>query len=225
MSTSDPASAERPAIASDQNSPALTDRNLSTAMASLPDPAVIARLANEFFAALPTNATPDNVGASVPARAAAGGLPAIPGSQTNLTGPASKLPDATPSLAVPGSLAYFLDGKNASPLNAPPSFPSLNEAFAFPGVPGEQPAPGIPGLPGAPAVSSAPVPGYSAYFLDPEKPAPLATAPSFPAVGEMLSFPGVPGLQSVPGVPGMPSSPPTDLRAVPDTASPPPVPG
>ena len=50
----------------------LTGDSLSAAMASLPDPAVIARLANEFFAALPAA---ENVGASVPARATTGDVP------------------------------------------------------------------------------------------------------------------------------------------------------
>jgi len=250
MSTSDPASAERPALDQAQDSAVLKDGNLSAAMASLPDPAVIARLANEFFAALP--ASQDNVGASVPARAAAGSLPEMP-SQPDTPALAPKLPDPTPSFAVPGALAYFLDGKSTSPLNAPPSFPSLNEAFSFPGVAGAQPLPGIPVLPSPvpaiplteadlraipasftdvasfvpalAAVSATPVPGYSAYFLDLEKAAPLAAAPSFPAVSEMFSLPGVPGLQSVPGVSGMPSSPPTDFHGLPDPASTPAVSG
>jgi hypothetical protein len=38
-------------------------------MFALPDPSVITRLANEFFAALPSNAAvPENVGVSAPAR-------------------------------------------------------------------------------------------------------------------------------------------------------------
>src|SRR5258708_5926397 len=69
MSTSDPASAERSMPASTETSYELPGDRLS-AMASLPDPAAIARLANEFFAALP-------VGASVPARATTGDVSAV----------------------------------------------------------------------------------------------------------------------------------------------------
>src|ERR1700681_1822493 len=77
MSTSDPASAERSTPPDVQNSGGLTGDSLSGAMASLPDAAVIARLANEFFAALPANAAPTNVGASVPARATTGDAYAV----------------------------------------------------------------------------------------------------------------------------------------------------
>jgi cysteine desulfurase/selenocysteine lyase len=264
MSTSDPASAERSAPVSTQNSGALTGDSLSAAMASLPDPAVIARLANEFFAALPANAAPAHVNASVPARASASDLPVVssqvlslhpnlpdPRVPTDVQALAPRLPEAAPSFAVPGSAGYFLD--RTSPLNAMPSFPSLNDAFSFPAVPGAQPLPGIPAFPPsipvaplteadlraipasltdvpsfAPNVSAVSVPltpSFSAYFLDPEKTAPLTAVPSFPAVSEMFSFPGVPAAQSVPGVPGMPSSPPTNLQALPDAASAPAVPG
>ena len=51
---------------------------MSVAMLALPDPAVIARLANEFFAALPGNATPENVGASAPGRATTSAVPVMP---------------------------------------------------------------------------------------------------------------------------------------------------
>ena len=259
MSTSDPASAERSTPPDVQNSGRRTGDTLSAAMASLPDPAVIARLANEFFAALPANAAPDDLGASAPARATAGGFPSIPSQVPSLQTdvPADATPfapqilAAAPPLAVPGSVGYLLD--KTSPLNATPSFPSLNDAFSFPGVPGAQPVPGIPAfpssVPSAPlteadlraipasltevpsfapnvsAVSSPPAPSFSAYFLDPEKAAPLTDVPSFPAVSEMFSFPGVPTAQSVPGVPGMPSSPPTNLQALPEAATGPAVPG
>ncbi len=259
MSTSDPASAERSTPVPAQDSGALMGDSLSAAVAHLPDPAVIARLANEFFAALPANAAPANVDASVPGRAATGSLPGVspvvPSLPTNVLsetpGLAPKVPEAVPSLAVPGAGGYFLD--RASPLNATPSFPSLNDAFSFPGAPGAQPVPGIPAFPSsmpaaplteadlraipasltdvpsfAPNVSTVSSPSttsFSAYFLNPEKTAPLTAVPSFPAVSEMFSFPGVPGIQSVPGIPGMPSSPPTNLQALPEAASIPAVPG
>jgi cysteine desulfurase / selenocysteine lyase len=228
------------------------DDSGSAAMFALPDPAVITRLANEFFAALPASvAAPENVGASAPARATAATLPAVPlftpSSAVSVTALAPAIPNVP---AAPGSLAYFLD--HTSPLKASPSLPSLNEAFAFPDVPGAQPLPGIPAMPasapGAPLseaelraipaslgnmsafapdipAASSPLAGSSAYFLDLERAAPLAAAPSFPDVAGMFSFPGVPGMQSIPGVPGMPSSPPTDFHALPDMASAPAVSG
>jgi cysteine desulfurase/selenocysteine lyase len=239
MSTSDPASAERSVPVAVQDSGSLTGDTPPAAMASLSDVAAIARLANEFFAALP---------------AAASGLPVVPSPAPNVPTEAQaltpKFPDAVPTFPAPGSVGYFLD--RTSPLNAAPSFPSLNAVFSFPHVPGAQPVPGIPAfpsmpatplseadlraipasladlpsfVPGVPTVASPPVPGFSAYFLDLEKTAPLTAAPSFPAVNEMFSLPGVPGAQSVPGLPGMSSSPPTDLRALPDAAPPPTVPG
>jgi len=277
MSTNDPASAERSTLVPAQDSGELTGESLSAVMTSLPDPAVIARLANEFFAALPANVAPENVGASVPAGAGASRLPPVPSPPTDVQALAPRLPDPAPSLAVPGSVGYFLDGNNTSPLNAAPSFPSLNDAFAFPSVPNpvtpnlgapnpavqdsSVPTPGVAGpqsvsgilaspspvpatplteselraipvslasLAFAPSVGAGSAPqasAFSAYFLDPEKSAPLAATPSFPAATEMFSFPGVPGVQSVPGVPGVPSSPPTNLQALADAASTPAVPG
>ena len=136
MSTSDPGtrdsgtrnrtSAER---APDEGSTAAADDTGSAPMFALPDPAVIARLANEFFAALPGNATtPDTVGASVPARATTGAVPAAPSLAESSPGGVIALDPAIPNIptapAAPGSLAYFLD--RASPLNASPSLPSLN---------------------------------------------------------------------------------------------------
>ncbi len=232
----------------------MTPDNLSVATVSLPDPSVIARLANEFFAALPGNATaPDSVGAAMPA----GVLPVLPsvlsepgGIQPNPPALTRELPGAPVPPAVPGSLAYFLD--RTSPLNVAPSLPSWNDAFSFPGVSGAQAVPAIPGMsasglsapltesdlrvipaslenvpafaPRVGGISSQPGSGSSPYFLDVEKAAPLAAVLSFPPVGEMFSLPGVPGAQSVPGVPGMPSSP-TDLQTLPHVASTPAIPG
>jgi cysteine desulfurase / selenocysteine lyase len=252
MSTNDPGTSDR----SPDNVSALAEDRGSATMFALPDPSIIARLANEFFAALPSNAAvPENVGASAPARATTNPAPAVssfapaPGGVAALS-PA--IPNVPESPAAPGSLAYFLD--RTSPLNASPTLPSLNEAFAFQAVPGAQAMPGIPWLPASapgaprltetdlraipaslgnvpsfapsmPAGSSPSTPGSSAYFLDFEEVAPLIAVPSFPDVAGMFSFPGVPGMQSIPGVPGLPSSPPTDVAALPDVASAPVVPG
>ena len=210
MSTSDPGSAERPALV--EQGPAVpAEDSRSVGVFALPDPAVIARLANEFFAALPGA---ENVGASAPARATAGALPVASSPSPPTEVPvnplafAQQFPDTPVSPAVPGSTGYFFD--RASPLNTSPSLPSLNEAFAFPGVPGAQAMPGIPGMPvpapnmplseadlraipaslgnvpvfapAVPSASSLPLPGSSAYFLDLDKVAPLTIPPSFPDI-------------------------------------------
>ena len=251
MSTNDPGTSDR---SPDPGSTAPADDRGSATMFALPDSSVIARLANEFFAALPSNAAvPENVGARAPARATTGPGPMVPSSPpapAGVTALTPTIPNVPESPAAPGSLAYFLD--RTSPLNATPTFPSLNEAFVFQAVPGAQTLPGIPGMPdspltslteadlraiptslgdvpsftpGIPATSSPSTPGSSAYFLDFEKIVPLTATPSFPDIARMFSFPGVPGMQSIPGVPGLPSSPPTDLSTLPNAVSAPTVPG
>jgi cysteine desulfurase / selenocysteine lyase len=239
MSTSDPGSSERSsaekAAVADRGLSAVKDDSRSGAMFVPPDPAVIARLANEFFAALPGNATAPALSSTPSVAPPVGtGLPAIPVTQPDATGFAPKIPDIPSSPAMPGSGAYFFD--RASPLNASPSFPSLNEAFAFPGVPGVQLAPGISGIsagsprapltdaelraipaslenssefgPGVSAVSAPPDAGFSSYFLDLEKISPLAAVPSFPDAAGMFSFPGVTFPDTAfTGVPGAQSLP------------------
>ena len=228
MSTSDPGtsertSAERAALSQASDTGVQPGESLSLGTFALPDPAVITRLANEFFAALPAA---ENPGVSAPALARPGGVPAVPSPPTDvpaspqaLAQPFSEIPQ---SPAVPGSTGYVFD--RISPLNATPSFPSLNDAFLFPGVPGAQAMPGVPGMPAttpgmpltesdlrsipaslgsvpafAPGIPSASLPmmDSSPYFLDFDKAAPLAATPSFPDVAGMFSFPGVP-LSGVP---------------------------
>ncbi len=252
MSTNDPASAERPALSIAPETAVPAGENPSLGMFALPDPAVIARLANEFFASLTGN--PENVGASVPARATAGDLPAVPFApeavQANPQALGQQSAQLPQSPAVPGAAGYIFD--RTSPLNVAPSFASLNDAFSFPGVPGAQAMPAIPGMPpstpgaplteaelraipaslgnvpafaaGVPAISSFPVTGFSANFLDLEKTAPLSAVPSFPDPGGMFSFPGVPlsglpGMPAVPGVPSLPASLQTDLPAFPEATA------
>lgn len=236
MSTSDPASAERETLSQAADARAQAGESPSLGTFALPDPSVITRLANEFFAALPAT---ENVGASGPARAADAGLPVTPSLLTLSTDVPSNpqafvqpFPEIPQSPAVPGSTGYIFD--RVSPLNATPSFPSLNDAFAFPGVPGAQAMPGIPGMPAAtpdmpltvadlraipaslgsipafaPGISgsSLPLADSSAYFLDFDKASPLTTAPSFPDIGGMFSFPAVPFSGPPAGMPGLQSVP------------------
>jgi len=266
--------------------------NPFAATASLPDPAVIARLANEFFAALPQS-------------------PVRQGSIATTSPPTEIDSGAVPPPVAPSPSPNVLDAERGSPTTATPSFLPVNEMFAFPGVPGvasppslptlppspqsgqlteadlraipaslvgatalvrgapgivaPPPVPGLPpgfpeggrvaapaalsalppatemfSFPGVPAMpSSAPtappsgtdlgaipaslagataVPGSSPYFLDGEKGASSAAAPTFPAVNEMYSFPRVPGLPNVPGVQSVPNVP--SPPSLPSAASP-----
>src|SRR3954469_15146513 len=237
MSTSDPGTSERTsakqtALSQASDTSVHPSESLSLGTFARLDPAVITRLANEFFAALPAI---ENSGVNAPAPATDASLavapsilqpPAdVPGNLQAFGQPFSVVPQ---SPAIPGSTGYVFD--RISPLNATPSFPSLNDAFLFPGVPGAQAMPGIPGIPATtpgmplteadlrsipaslgsvpafvPDIPSASLPmtDYSPYFLDFDRPAPLAATPSFPDVVGMFSFPGVP-LPGVPaGLPGM----------------------
>jgi cysteine desulfurase / selenocysteine lyase len=267
--------------------------NPFAAMASLPDPAVIARLVNEFFAALPRSPLPPDSTATT-----------SPPTEID----AGSVPGAVPPPVAPSPSPDVLDAERASPMTAPPSFPSVNEMFAFPGVPGVASLPGIPAppssppssqlteadlraipaslagatlVPGAPgtfappstsgsppgypeggkiaapaalltlppatemfpfpgipampsSVPTAPpggvglgaipaslsgataVPGSLPYFLEGEKGASPAAAPTFPAVNEMYSFPRVPAVPNVPGAQSLPNapSPPSSSSAV-----------
>ena len=192
-----PARSERsagPLAAADPGSAAPADDRGSAAMFALPDPAVIARLANEFFAALPANAADSGKCGRERPRSCHHG----PGVQrfrqfaaapAGVTALAPTIPNVPESPAAPGSLAYFLD--RTSPLNATPSFPSLNEAFAFPAVPGAQTLPGIPGMP-----ASAPAAPLTEAELR-AIPASLGNVPAFAPGIPAASSPSTPGFFSI----------------------------
>jgi cysteine desulfurase / selenocysteine lyase len=176
---------------------------------SLPGVEVIARLANEFFAALPTQPpTP-------------GSLPASPSIPSEVKTPVTKdvagvSPATAPRAAtnipqsVPGAPPQVDQGKTTS-LGAPPTYPSATELFSFPGVPGfsvanvasnspisETELSSIPSaLTDAPLRPSAftsaqppSVPGAPAYFADVPKTSPFGVAPTFPT--DVFSFANVP---------------------------------
>src|SRR5271170_1838840 len=92
---------------------------------SLPDPVVIARLANEFFAALPRSPEPQ-------------------GGSAATASPAKMDSVAVSALAPPTPLPDAPDSQRTSPTTVPPSFPPVNEMFAFPGVPGVASPPSFP---------------------------------------------------------------------------------
>lgn len=120
--------------ASTETSYELTGDRLSAAMASLPDPAAIARLANEFFAALP-------VGAGGPARATTGDVSAVsPDVLTlpNVTNPAAQTPGIqypdpqNPNIPTPGIQG---PGVQADPPAFAPKTPARHHHLKFLALP------------------------------------------------------------------------------------------
>jgi len=201
IATDSPTSSSTQEAAQEQGSPKY--EGLSAAMAALPDPAVIAKLANEFFAALPGAATAASVSSASPNEA---DLRAIPGATPQVAAP--DYPRAmAPFSAVPNS-------EVPQPPSAPPAG-ALNEADfraiaaslagATALVPQVSAAASLPAIPFRPSPS-----------VDGGEGGPWSTAPQFPPTGEMFSFPGVPAIPSSP-----PTAPPSgsDLAAVPSSSA------
>jgi cysteine desulfurase / selenocysteine lyase len=155
------------------------------APAGVLDAALIARLANEFFAAMP-------------AVTGSGPLPAAP---EGVAAFVPENPSAVSAQGVHGSPAYIPNAAEPAPLNVAPSFPVASDVFSFRSVPGMQLTPENPG-----AVSSQGSPGPPAYISNVAEPASLNVAPSFPVASDLFSFPSVPGMQLTPESPGAVSS-------------------
>jgi cysteine desulfurase / selenocysteine lyase len=195
--------------------------NPFAATASLPDPAVIARLVNEFFAALPRSPVPQG--------------------STATTSPPTEIDSGAVPPPAPSPSPNVLDAERASPTTAPPSFPPVNEMFAFPGVPGVASPPSFPTPPSSPpsgqlteadlraipaslagatalvrgapgTVTPPPLQGSPPGFLEGGEVAPPAALPTLPPATEMFSFPAVPATPS-----SAPTAPPggADLGAIP----------
>jgi len=178
--------------------------------AALPDPVVLARLANEFFAALPGAAAA--LGATAPAaspnevdlRLPSGSTPRI--SAPDYPREMFSFPAAPNAGSAPG-----LDhsGLPQMPWTVPTE--ALNEAD-FRAIAAS--LAGVMALvPQVPTPASPPAtPGPSSSFPEAEKAGPWAAAPQFPPAVEMFSFPGVPAIPSSP-----PTAPPSgsDLAAAP----------
>src|ERR1043166_6379613 len=191
MNTSDPGSGSIP----------VTESNVEKAPAGVIDPEIIAKLANEFFSALPKppgmpvlpTQPPTPPAAHVPTPPVA---PNVPGTG-NITLPETIFPES----AAPGAPLYFLDREGAASHAATPSYPSAVELFSFPSVPGTPSISDSPGLPApAPSLSEVElgaipaslsdvtllqasaysttnppaVPGVSAYFLETAKNSPMS---------------------------------------------------
>ncbi len=177
--------------------------NMPASDPSLPDPAVIAKLANEFFAALPGNST-----------AAFSPLGEIDlGAISAEFPPSGTVPDLAREVLSFSTIPSVPSGPVApqSPLSAP--FGPLNEtdyrAIATSLA-------GSAGLASHPAVLAPVLPGASSDVFDGANTGPWAAAPPIPPATEMYSFPGIPsGLSSPPtGPPGG-----ADLAAVPSPAA------
>ena len=164
---------------------------------SAPDPAMLAKLANEFFAALPGGVSPENSTVQ----------PAVP----NSSGTAPAISGATvPDHHSTREMFSFSAVPNAGVPQPPSAWPTgaLNEAD-FRAI-----AASLAGaLPLAPQVTTA-VPRLavpvSSSSVNPENGGPWAAAPQIPPAAEMYSFPGVPAV---------PSSPPTGPRGGSDFAA------
>jgi cysteine desulfurase/selenocysteine lyase len=188
----------------------------------LPDPAFIAKLANEFFTALPGNPAPS---------AAVSGPPVVNVSEVERgSGGASPSADVGGALQVPTAgrppettspELYFLEAGQARPWSSDLTFPAAGQQFTFPDVTGLQSPPGAPSataqniseddlrvLPASlggftvlasqvPTTAQPPgVPGSAARSVGPEKVSPPRDLPAIPAAGEAFSFPDVPDLGS-----------------------------
>jgi len=212
MSTNTTSTSDRLAADSQASSPAQENEggqkvdSVSPFVATIPDPAVIARLANEFFAALP-GAT-ESPGASAPIaspnevdlRAPSGSAPktAVPDYQREFF--------SLPAVPNPGSVQGIPSTMPTGALNEA-DFQAIAASLAgvlalVPQVPSPVTA--------TPSPSVSPPQGN----LEGEEPGPWAAAPQFPPAVEMFSFPGVPAIPSSP-----PTAPPSgsDLAAAPSS--------
>jgi cysteine desulfurase / selenocysteine lyase len=168
----------------------------SPVAATLPDAAVLARLANEFFAARPSASVPVASPHEVDLRAPSESMPR------------TSVPDhppetfSSPGAPNSGSVPGLQDMPSTVPTGA------LNEAD-FRAIAASL-AGAVALVPQVPTPASPPaIPSLASSSLDGEKAGPWAAAPQFPPAAEMFSFPGVPAIPSSP-----PTAPPSgsDLR-------------
>lgn len=224
-STSDRIATESPTSSSSQESGheggAQKHQDLHSLMSAVPDPAVIAKLANEFFAALPGTLLPANSALPLPSASE-------PGAMRAMASPAvsSSLPDSLPK-SVPNSLPDYpreVFSFPSVPNAGMPQPPSLSSSSSPAGALNEADfraiAASLAGaLPLAPQVTGAaspvvvPAPMSS---LNVENGGPWAAAPQIPPAAEMYSFPGVPSPPSSP-LTGPPSG--ADLATLPTGAT------
>jgi cysteine desulfurase / selenocysteine lyase len=166
----------------------------------LPDPALLEKLANEFFLVLPKDLGNGNgtVASHPPEELDSDEIPTtmfseelFPLQETSAVESAPGIPASPPSIQ-PGPLTE-------ADLRAIAS--SLAGSTAF-----------VPGMPGT--ASAPPAPGTPSDFVVDGKISPIAVAPALPPGHEMFSFPGIPGMPA-----STPTAPPggADLNAVPSS--------
>jgi cysteine desulfurase / selenocysteine lyase len=190
--TDGPTSSSTPATAQEEGTQKY--QGVSALMSAVPDPAVIAKLANEFFAALP-------------------GAPVPPNAPSSLSPPQAEAIPAAPGAAVPDyprGMFSFPAAPNAPQPTSPAS--ALSEAD-FRAI-----AASLAGeLPLAPQVTTAAPPAaipLSTSSADAGSGGPWAAAPQIPPAAEMYSFPGVPAVPAS-STAGPPSG--SDAAAVPSS--------
>jgi len=196
LTTDGPTSSSTPVTAQEEGTQRY--QGVSALMSALPDPAVIAKLANEFFTALPGAAVPPNAPPLSPTPHQAGAIPAAPG---------AVVPDYPRGM-------FSFPAPNAVPSapQPPASTSALNEAD-FRAI-----AASLAGeLPPAPQVTTAAPPAevpLSSSSADAGGGGPWAAPPQIPPAAEMYSFPGVPAAPASP-----PTGPPSgsDLAAIPSS--------
>jgi cysteine desulfurase/selenocysteine lyase len=218
-STSDRIATDSPTSSSTQEAAqeggAQKHQDVSYLMSAVPDPAVIAKLANEFFAALPGTQPPANAALSSPPPSELGAIPLA-------VRPA--VPDSLPD-SLPKSVANSVPDYPREMFSVPrvsnagmPQPPSVSPASALNEADFRAIAASLAGaLPLAPQVTAAVPPAavpVSSSAINAENGRPWATAPQIPPAAEMYSFPGVPAMPSSP-----PTGPPSgsDLATVPAT--------
>ncbi len=169
---------------------------------SLPDPATLERLANEFFKAMPRDlangdgsieeaeASPENEAGEIPVSMFEEVLPV----NEPWASATAANPQAPPPYAQPGPLTE-------SDLRAIAASLAGSTAF-IPGTSGTAPPPPVPGAPPA--------------FLAEANASPFGVAPPLPPASELFSFPGISAAPSSP-----PTSPPagTDVSALPQSTA------
>ena len=180
-------------------------QGVSALMSAVPDPAAIAKLANEFFAALPATASPANAPASSPSSPSteSGAIPAAPRSVPDFPREMFSFPAAPNPPAVSG----------VSLQPSPPPTSALSEAD-FRAIAASLSGTTALVPPSAPAASPT-LPGVSSSSVEAQKGGPWAASPQIPPAAEMYSFPGVPAAPASP-----PTAPPSgsDLASAPSSA-------
>jgi cysteine desulfurase / selenocysteine lyase len=188
LATDSPTSSPAPAAVQETGTQQYS--GVPAAMTALPDPTVIAKLANEFFAA----------------------LPGAPAGSPNDASPRA-IPGAAPPAAVPDYPRETFSVPavpNQRSIPGGPQLPSSPTAGVLNEDDFRAIAASLAGV--MPLASQAPALPAASSSVDGGKGGPWPAAPQIPPAAEMYSFPGVPAMASSP-----PSAPPSgsDLASVP----------